>query len=58
MQMEEKLAELQNRLDNLNVEVKEWRNKYKDLQDEKKKLSEEIEEEMSNKVAEKVSGLE
>ena len=51
------MAELQNRLDNLNVEVKEWRNKYKDLQDEKKKLYEEIEEEMSNKVAEKVSGL-
>ena len=57
-QMEEKVAELQNRLDNLNVEVDEWRNKYKDLEDEKKKLYEEIEEEMSNKVAKKVSGLE
>ena len=56
--MEEKVAELQNRLDNLNVEVDEWRNKYKDLEDEKKKLCEEIEEEMSNKVAKKVSGLE
>ena len=57
-QIEEKVAELQNRLDNLNVEVDEWRNKYKHLEDEKKKLCEEIEEEMSNKVAKKVSGLE
>ena len=44
--------------DNLNVEVDEWREKYKELKDEKKKLYEEKEKEMSNKVAKKVSGLE
>ena len=35
-QKEQKLDKLQNCLDNLNVEVDEWREKYKELNDEKK----------------------
>ena len=46
---EERLLDMQRLLDDLNIEVEQWKAKYKDLEEEKEKLFQELQEELSSK---------
>ena len=41
-EFEEKLLDMQRRIDDLNIEVEQWRSKNKDLEVEKEKLFQEL----------------
>ena len=59
--LEEKVRVLMERLDNLNVEVEEWRRKHEDVEEEKRKMFEEMQEEtinIQNKTNDRITELE